>query len=88
MQDESQTANPISQREIGAWLLACRERAGLTQNAVAHAIGKNNQQISSWERGVKAMSAENFLALCFLYRADPTEIIGLAKKATGARRVG
>lgn len=78
----------IATEQIGAWLYDHRKARHLSREQAAVHVGVTYKTIANWERGDVAPPADKFLDLCFLYRADPTEIIGLAKKATGARRVG
>jgi transcriptional regulator with XRE-family HTH domain len=57
----------ITPEQVGAWLAAARERAGLSQAAAGRAIEKDSQQISKWERAVSDMGASTFLQLVQVY---------------------
>jgi transcriptional regulator with XRE-family HTH domain len=54
-----------------------RKRAGLTQKEVAAAIGRREQTISDWERGVKRplLSPAETLILMRLYQASLDELV-------------
>lgn len=73
-----------SQSQIGKWLAEAREDAGLSQRIAAEALNTDAGTISRWERGVMPMSAEKFLALVLLYKADILEL--LATKFTSSAK--
>lgn len=54
--------------EIKWKLRACRVQAGLTQKAVAEAIGVKEATVESWESGNSAPTMEQGLALSELYQ--------------------
>lgn len=55
-------------------LKAARVNAGMSQAAVAHAIGRSKDTISNWETGRTKIPAEDFMALCSLYSATKDDI--------------
>ena len=54
--------------EIKWKLRACRVQAGLTQKAVADAVGVKADTVESWESGNSAPTMEQGLALSNLYQ--------------------
>jgi transcriptional regulator with XRE-family HTH domain len=67
-----------TQDQIGVWLTAARERAGLTQAAAGAVLHVDAAQISKWERAAQRMVAESFLALVIHYRAEKELVNQLA----------
>jgi len=62
-------------------LKAARVNAGLSQDAVAKAIGVSNATICAWEREKTYPDVSQFERLCELYQA-PTDCIFLRTKYT------
>lgn len=54
--------------EIKWKLRACRVQAGLTQKAVAEAVGVKVDTVENWERGNSAPTMEQGIALSELYQ--------------------
>lgn len=59
-----------------------RARIGLSAKEVADIIGVNSNQVSRWELGIQAPSAENLLKLAELYRCSPDYLMGVTDKRT------
>lgn len=60
---------------IGARLKACRNTAGMTQEAVAAEVGVTKAQIGHYERGYSLPSVKVLVALCLLYRVSADSIL-------------
>lgn len=57
-------------------LKSLRTRAGLSQRAAAKHLGVSPSIISSYETGERTPSAENLLALSFLYKCSVDWLLG------------
>lgn len=75
-----------TQSQIGSWLSAAREHAGLSQEDAAAflralpGLEKTRAgKVSRWERGKNPMPADAFLALVVHYKADILDL--LSKKS-------
>jgi transcriptional regulator with XRE-family HTH domain len=66
-------AQPEDKRAV-LLLVACRERAGLTQEELAEATGVNKQTIVFWEKGISSVSASKAAALAQFYRGLSTAL--------------
>jgi transcriptional regulator with XRE-family HTH domain len=64
---------------------AIRERAGLSQDDVARAVGTTHPQVSRWESGLYAPARGSALRLALLY--DGLEEIAREEEAAAAGRV-
>jgi len=71
--------------EFGPALLKTRERAGLTQDDVAAALGLSRQVIGYWEQGKRKPRDEQLLQLATLFR---TSVAGLLSAAGQAEHAG
>lgn len=60
---------PPERVEVGRRLCAARERAGLTQDAVAKHFDLNKATVSAWEKGRGAPDVYRLKDLCSLYAA-------------------
>lgn len=60
---------------VGGRLKTAREEAGHTQKSAGRAVGLSQAAISRHEKGETMPSAEQVVALCSLYRADPTWVL-------------
>ena len=77
---------------IGNWLLEQRKRCGLSVRAVAKKVseaapsvrGLTASAISKFERGVRALSAEQLAVLAFVYDADLSELDARCRTALAA----
>jgi transcriptional regulator with XRE-family HTH domain len=75
-----------TQSQIGSWLAEIRELREMTQKQAGDFLQKDPQQVSKWERGEKKMSAESFLALVQLYKAQKELVTFLATSVERATR--
>lgn len=65
-------------RELGARILAARNRAGLTQTALATALGSGDQTvIAHWEAGRQIPSAQSLTALARALNVSADYLLGL-----------
>lgn len=65
-------ANKIDQL-VGARTRLIRIDRGLSQQAVASAVGVTFQQIQKYEKGANRISASTLVALCRLFKANITD---------------
>ncbi|THF61758.1 helix-turn-helix domain-containing protein [Pseudothauera rhizosphaerae] len=56
-------------------LVSARERAGLTQEAVARALGKPQSFVSKYERGARRLDVTEFVEVALVLGADPAELM-------------
>lgn len=56
-------------RELGEAIRAARRAAGLTQEAVAHALEVRQSSVSQWERGTTVPRTLHLIDLMRLYRS-------------------
>ena len=57
-------------------LRTARERAGMSQEQAASAIGKEQTEISRWERGRHKPSPETLIRLADLYQCSIDALLG------------
>jgi transcriptional regulator with XRE-family HTH domain len=62
---------------FGTMLRRLRERRGLTQSALARAVGLSSSTVNMLEAGVRHSSRESALALAVALELDPVETDGL-----------
>src|SRR5262245_8522020 len=55
--------NPLSRTDLGALITRARTSAGLTQTALADAIGTTQSVISRWERGADAPRVDTLVRI-------------------------
>lgn len=55
-------------------LLRARRRAGLSQRALAHALGKASSHVTRIERGQRRIDLLEFHAIARVLRRDPVEL--------------
>ena len=63
------TTTPVGQEGTAASLRALRQEAGLTQRAVAIALGVTDRTYIRWEQGETRPEADNLVALLAFFRA-------------------
>lgn len=56
-------------------LISARERAGLTQQDVAQALGKPQSFVSKYERGQRRLDVTEFVEVALALGADPAELM-------------
>jgi transcriptional regulator with XRE-family HTH domain len=61
-------------RSVGRRLAAARERASLSQQQVARALGVPQSQVAKLELGVRQLRFTEGLRLAAIYDVDPTEL--------------
>jgi transcriptional regulator with XRE-family HTH domain len=61
--------------ELGTRLVSARQRAGMTQRALAESIGVFQTAVSRWELGVTVPTVVQFVEFCELVGADPGAIL-------------
>lgn len=66
---------------LGEILKSARERAGLTQEALAVAAEVDRSYISQLERGLKSPTVSMLFRLCRAMNASPAELIGRLERA-------
>jgi transcriptional regulator with XRE-family HTH domain len=72
-----QQRKPLNFNEIvGERLRELRERAGLTQADVARALGTNQSNVSSTERGARGITARRLARISQILKASPADILG------------
>jgi len=75
-----QTGRPSKRKRsvLGTRLAALREEAGLTQGAVAAALGVRQQVVAYMERAAVALRPEHAAALAKLFEISLGELLGVA----------
>lgn len=69
--------NPVFSADYAgarAVLLRARRRAGLSQRALAQALGKANSHVTRIERGQRRIDLLEFLAMARVLGCDPVEL--------------
>lgn len=61
--------------KFGVYLKNLREEQGLSQEALAKAIGVSRQSISKWEVGLNVPKVDKLLALSSVLQVDISELI-------------
>lgn len=64
-------------RAIGARIRELRQRAGLTQAQVGHALGRTKTAVSYMESGRTAVNASQIYRLAQLFGCHPAEVLFL-----------
>ena len=82
-----QTGRPAKTKRspIGERIAALRERAGLSQDALAQKVGSNQKTVAYWERRAVTLKPAQIEAIASALGCAPEEILGLAapKARTG-----
>lgn len=65
--------------EISNWrspLVELRERVGITQEALANALGVTDHTVRNWEKGraEAKLTLRQFKVLCELFQVSPSEL--------------
>jgi transcriptional regulator with XRE-family HTH domain len=66
----------VSRPGLGPSLLAARERAELSAQAAAGAIGRKPETLQRWEAGESRPSLSDVVALADLYKTTLDELVG------------
>jgi Zn-dependent peptidase ImmA (M78 family)/transcriptional regulator with XRE-family HTH domain len=74
----------IAQLDLGPALVHARERAGLTQDDVAAALGLSRQIIGYWEQGKRKPRTEQMFQLAALFRTNVAGLISISGQAERA----
>lgn len=69
---------------VGANLRRRRRRQGLTQTALATAVGRDRSTISRWESGERMPNLASLVALGRALRCDPAALLPQAKAGAKA----
>jgi transcriptional regulator with XRE-family HTH domain len=59
-----------------------RQRAGLTQEAAARALGISAETMTNWEAGFSEPKVSQLLDMAKLYRVDPSVLLTRAPELT------
>ncbi len=68
----------MSNQTFPARLLSLRQEKGITQSALALALGVSDKVISKWETGASEPSLDNLIALARFYETDTDTLLGIA----------
>jgi transcriptional regulator with XRE-family HTH domain len=78
---------PKDYEHVGAALADARERAGLTQVALARLLRKPQSFVSNYERGQRRIDVLELLRIAEVLRADAREIFAdIVARCTGSRK--
>lgn len=72
------------QTRLRELLSEAREELGLSQAALAEAIGRDQAQISRIEKGTRDISVVEYLDLCIALHRDPLKLLQRIRRAKGA----
>lgn len=64
-------------RKVLDWLIAARKAAGLTQQQVAHRLGKPQSFVAKYEGDERRLDVVEFVTIAKLLKADPASAIRL-----------
>ena len=73
-----------TRKTLAETLKEYRTRSGMTQEAVAEAVGVSRQSVSKWELGASEPSTTNLIALAELYNTSPDELLSALTKKPSA----
>jgi transcriptional regulator with XRE-family HTH domain len=68
-------------RKLGVAIQLRRKERGVTQEALAEAIGVTFQQVQKYERGYNRLSVAAFLKVCVALGCHPSELLGITQAA-------
>ena len=68
--------------DLGARLLAARERVGLSQEDVGLLVGQPRTVVSNWETGERLPNSAALVKLSLIYRSPVEELLGTASQLT------
>lgn len=76
--EDMQTGRPPKHQRppLGERIAAFRERAGLSQQQVADALGVNQQVIAYWERRAASLRPEQLAALADVFKVSIEDLLG------------
>lgn len=85
-----QTGRPAKTKRspLGERIAALRERAGLSQDALAQKVGSNQKTVAYWERRAVSLKPAQIEAIAAALGCAPEEILGLAAPKPRAGPVG
>lgn len=67
-----------NRKQIGEWLRQVREERGIERDQAGEAIGKSYTVVASIERGRRALTADEFRALCACYGVVFDDVEGIS----------
>lgn len=72
----------MSQNKLAQFLKDARNKAALTQNSVAEALGYETPQfVSNWERGISYPPIDALKKIARLYKVSEEELYGVLEEA-------
>ena len=72
--------------DLGETLWRLRERAGLSQEALAEKLGVTRQTVSNWENGRATPDAHKLAKLCEVLGVGADELLGLPARPSAPKR--
>ena len=67
---------------LGERIRALRQGRGMSQEALAEALGVSRQAVSKWEKSLSYPDTENLLSLAELFGVSADELAGLRRQKT------
>lgn len=84
---EQEEHTMFDQRRIGANIMKARKEKGLTQMALADALGVSFQAVSNWERGQTCPDLSNLMELSRLLDISVDALLGNVRAAEITREI-
>jgi transcriptional regulator with XRE-family HTH domain len=77
--------NDVDKR-IGSLIRAQRAKLGMSQRALAGALGVTFQQVQKYEKAENTMAASRIVNLCQALELTPNELFGVNSRSVSGRR--